>query len=67
MKKALIVLIILAIVLGVFNATQINLDQSFKGDNAVAAIGVIGCACVVVLLLILRSSKKIAERAKGNS
>ncbi len=62
MKKALIVLIVLALVLGVFNITQINWDNPFQGDSSIAAIGVIGCACVIVLLLILRSSRKIAEK-----
>lgn len=67
MKKALIVFIFLALVLGIFNTTQIDWNTPFQGDNAIAAIGVVGCACVVVLLLILRSSRKIAEKTKLKS
>lgn len=67
MKKAGIVFIVLALALGIFNITQIDWDSPFQGNSSIAAIGVIGCACVVVLLLILRSSMKIAEKSNLKS
>lgn len=65
MRIVVIIAIILALGLGVFNAFQYEWDQPLDGNNTIALIGMIACACAIVLLLILRSSRKIAERAKA--
>lgn len=57
-------LILIAIVLTVFNATKLNFENLFEGESSVAAIGILAAACVVLLLIILRISQKIAKKKK---
>lgn len=65
MKNVIYIFLLLALVLGVYNVTKINFDAPFEGNSSVAIIGVLACACAIVLLLILRSSRKISEKIKG--
>lgn len=57
-------LIVIAIGLSLFNATKLNFDNLFEGESSVAAIGILAAACVVLLLLILGISKRIAKKKK---
>ncbi|MDX1461420.1 MAG: hypothetical protein R3359_00065 [Marinirhabdus sp.] len=58
--------IVIAIAFGllVFNATKIDLDHPFQGESTVASICVLAAACVIVLLLILRTSLAIQRKSK---
>lgn len=56
--------IVLALALLVYNATLIKFSTPFQGDSTIALIGVIACSCAIILLLILRTSRKIAEKHK---
>tara|TARA_B110000459_G_C16554619_1_gene468417 strand:+ start:667 stop:864 length:198 start_codon:yes stop_codon:yes gene_type:complete len=62
MKIFIKVLMILALLMAVFNATKIDYDAPFKGDSSVAVIGVLASTCAFLLLFILLLSKKIAEK-----
>lgn len=64
MKIFTYVLIIIALLLVVFNITKLDFDNLFKGDSSIAAIGILAAACVILLLLILRTSKRISEKEK---
>jgi hypothetical protein len=64
MKIFVYVLIVIAVGLCVFNATQLNFDALFEGDSLIAAIGVLASACVIILLLILQTSLKIKSKQK---
>ncbi len=64
MKYVIPIGILLALALLVYNATLIDYSEPFKNDSSVALIGVIACACAVLLLLILRTSRKIAAKHK---
>ena len=55
---------VLAIVLLGYNVTKVNWEAPLQGESTVALIGIIACACAVVLLLILLTSRKIAAKAK---
>jgi len=66
MKYIIPIGIILALGLLIYNATLIDYTAPFKNDSSIALIGVLGCLCAIVLLLILRVSRKIAEKAKKN-
>ena len=55
---------VLAIVLLGYNVTKVNWEAPLQGESTVALIGIIACACAVVLLLILLTSRKIATKAK---
>ena len=64
MKKVIYIFVLLALVLGIYNITKINFDAPMEGNSSVALIGVLACSCAIVLLLILRSSRKISEKVK---
>ncbi|WP_370000850.1 hypothetical protein [Winogradskyella sp.] len=53
------VLTIMALGLAVFNATKLNFDALFEGESYTAVLTIIAALCAVILLQILRISKKI--------
>ena len=55
---------LLAIVLILFNFSQINFEELKDKKNTVAFVGVVGSSCAFLLLLIFRSSKKIFDKFK---
>ena len=62
MKIFIKVLVILALLMVVFNATKIDYNAPLQGDSSVAVIGVLASTCAFLLLFILLLSKKIAEK-----
>lgn len=64
MKIASIVISVLALALVVFNITKINFSAPFERESTVALITVLAGLCAIVLMLILRVSKKIEEKIK---
>ena len=67
MKYAIYILIGLAVCLLAYNVFHINWEAPFAEKSVVALIGIIACACAVILLLILLVSRKIAEKEKRSS
>lgn len=67
MKILTIILSIFALALVVFNALKINLTAPFEGDSALAFITMLAALCALVLLQILRISKRIEEKAKNKN
>lgn len=65
MKIFKYILIVIAVLLMVYNFFRLDFDHLFEGDSAIAAIGVLAPACVILLLLILRTSTKINKKNKG--
>lgn len=66
MKIATIILTIIASGLIVFNVTQLNFDHLFQEQSVVAMITILLSLCAIVLLQILRISKRIAKLSKKN-
>ena len=64
MKILTLVLTILAVGLVVFNATKVNFEAPFEGDSYTAILTIIAGLCAVILLQILRISKKIEALQK---
>ncbi|GLB48265.1 hypothetical protein [Neptunitalea lumnitzerae] len=64
MKFFTITVIFLAIVFIGFNATKVSLNAPFEGDSSIALVGILASLCAIVLMLILQTSKKIAEKLK---
>ncbi|MGZ0015492.1 hypothetical protein [Yeosuana sp. AK3] len=64
MKIFTIILSVLAFILIAFNATKINFDSPFKGESAIALITILAALCALVLLQILRISKRIEAQTK---
>ncbi len=64
MKIFTYILITIAIGLIIFNATKLDFDNLFEGDSTIAAISILAAACAILLLLILRTSQRIARKKK---
>lgn len=65
MKIFIHILTFLAVALIIFNATQLNLDALLEGQSLIALITIIASLCAIMLLQILRISKKIEAKSKG--
>ncbi|HIC30487.1 MAG: hypothetical protein JXK08_08805 [Flavobacteriaceae bacterium] len=65
MKIFIHILTLLAVALIIFNATQLNFDALLDGQSLVALITIIASLCAIMLLQILRISKKIEAKSKG--
>ncbi|WP_299112530.1 hypothetical protein [uncultured Winogradskyella sp.] len=64
MKIFTIVLSIIALGLIIFNATKLNFETLFEGESYTAIITIIAALCAIILLQILRISKKIEILSK---
>ena len=64
MKIFSIIAQLIAAGLIIFNATHVNLNAPFKNQSLVALITIMACAIVIVLLQILRLSKRIEKEQK---
>ena len=62
MKYIIPIGILLALGLLIYNLTLLDFSNPLQGDSSIALIGIIACACAILLLLILRTSRKIAEK-----
>ena len=63
MKIFTFVLSLIAIGLVIFNATKLDFNALFEGESQTALITMLTALCAVVLLQILRISKKIEKLA----
>ena len=64
MKIFTTVLTIIAIGLVIFNATKLNFNGLLEGESYTAVITIIAASCAIILLQILRISKKIETLSK---
>jgi hypothetical protein len=67
MKIFTLILSIIAIALIIFNASQLDFDKPFEGDSFTAVLTIISALCALLLLQILRLSKKIERLNKKKS
>lgn len=66
MKIFTIILSVIALGLIIFNITQINFNAPFKGDSIIAIITIVASLCVIIMMAILRTSKRIEQKVKEN-
>lgn len=64
MKIVSIILSIVALGLIGFNVTQLNFSHLFEGESIVALITIVLSLCAILLLQILRISKRIEKLSK---
>ncbi|WP_339751268.1 hypothetical protein [uncultured Winogradskyella sp.] len=64
MKIFTIALTIIAIALIIFNATKLNFEALFEDESYTAILTIIVALCAIILLQILRISKKIEKLDK---
>ncbi len=67
MKIFIYILIALSVAVIAYNVTILNFDDLLSEDSAIALIGVICAACVIVLLSILLTSKAIENKVKDKN
>lgn len=65
MKIATIIISIIAIGLAIFNGTKVNLEAPFQGESLIALITILASLCVILMMFILRISKRIEQKVKG--
>lgn len=64
MKVLTIVISLIAVVLIAFNITQVNFNTPFEGQSTVALITIVASLCVILMMFILRVSKRIEQKVK---
>jgi len=65
MKQFTLIFTIIAVLLIIFNATKINITAPFEGESIVALITVLALLCGIILLQILRLSKRVDQHLKN--
>ncbi|WP_299548686.1 hypothetical protein [Seonamhaeicola sp.] len=58
------IIIVIASALAIFNTTKIDFEAPFKGDSMVAIITIVAALCAIILMVILRISKRIEQKVK---
>ena len=66
MKIFTILLSVIALGLIAFNATKLNFDALLEGESIIAIITIVASLCVIILMQILRTSKRIEQLSKRN-
>ncbi|WP_406685111.1 hypothetical protein N1F78_05135 [Seonamhaeicola sp. MEBiC1930] len=64
MKIISAIIIVLATILAIFNITKINFEAPFEGDSMIALITIVAALCAIILMVILRISKRIEQKVK---
>ncbi|EPR70072.1 hypothetical protein ADIWIN_3935 [Winogradskyella psychrotolerans RS-3] len=64
MKVFTLILSVIALALIIFNTTKLNFDALFDGESQTALITIVAALCALILLQILRVSKKIEKLSK---
>ncbi len=64
MKLFSLIFTILALCIILFNFTKLNFDAFLKGESYIAVITIVIALCAIVLVHILRISKKIERLHK---
>lgn len=64
MKIFITILSIIAVVLIGYNFTRVNFETPLSGESGTAIITIVAALCAILLLQILRISKKIEQKVK---
>jgi len=54
----------IALGLIIYNFTKVNFDGPFEGDSIIAVITIVASLCVIIMMAILRTSKRIEQKIK---
>ncbi len=66
MKIFTLIFTVIALGLIIFNITQVNWDAPFEDDSVVALITIFTSLCAIILLQILRLSKRVAKQLNAD-
>ncbi len=64
MKIASTIVIILASIMAIFNFTKIDFSAPLEGESITAVITVLASLCAILLMSILKVSRRIEQKAK---
>ena len=64
MKYLTIIISTIALGLIIFNFTKVDFNAPFEGDSSIALITIVASLCVILMMLILRISKRIEQKTK---
>ena len=64
MKIFTIILSIIAVALIIYNSTKVDFNAPFEGESVIAIITIVAALCAILLVQILRVSKKIEQKVK---
>ncbi len=62
MKIFSYIFLIASVLLIIFNATKVDLDNPFVGDSVVALISILALACGIILILVVNKAKKVVAK-----
>ena len=65
MKIITTILSVIAIIFIFFNSTKVNVNNPFSGDSTIALITIVASLCVLILMQLLRVSKRIEKLSKN--
>lgn len=65
MKYFTIIVTIVALALIAYNATMLDFNNLFAGQSIVALITILASLCAIILLQVLRLSKRVDNKLKG--
>jgi hypothetical protein len=65
MKIFTYILIVVATILCIYNATKLDFANLLEGDSLVALISIVASLCAVLILLIFMTSKKIQDKVNN--
>ena len=65
MKQFTRIFTVVALGLIVFNITKISFETPFEGDSIIALISILALLCAIVILQILRLSKRVDQHLKN--
>tara|TARA_R110002050_G_scaffold57866_7_gene130239 strand:+ start:28526 stop:28729 length:204 start_codon:yes stop_codon:yes gene_type:complete len=65
MKILTIIISIIALGLMLFNFTKVNFNAPFEGESTIALITILASLCVILMMAVLRISKRIEQKVKG--
>jgi hypothetical protein len=66
MIKLSYVISVVAFLIVIYNITIVNWEDPFSGDSIIALIAIMCGVCCVMIMTILRTSKKIQKLAARN-
>lgn len=64
MKILTYIIVVLALISIVINATKINLEKPFEGESTIALIGIVAAFCAIVIMALFMVAKKVTEQTK---
>lgn len=66
MIKLSYVISVIAFLIVIYNITIVNWEDPFSGDSIIALIAIMCGVCCIMIMTILRTSKKIQKLAAKN-